>query len=166
MFNEINIRDIKESPVKLISDDWGLIAAGNENGWNTMTVSWGALGEIWGKDAAFVFIRPQRHTFGFFEREELFTISFFAPEHKDILKICGSRSGRDCDKAALTGLKPVFDLGSVAFEQAEYTLLCKKLASQFLDPKGFADLSVEDNYSSGDYHKMYIGEIIKVFKKS
>jgi len=59
---EINIRDIKKSPVELISDGWGLVTAGNENSFNTMTVSWGALGEIWGKDAAFVFIRPQRYT--------------------------------------------------------------------------------------------------------
>lgn len=38
--NEINIRDLKENAVKLINDDWALLSAGDENGWNTMTVSW------------------------------------------------------------------------------------------------------------------------------
>lgn len=166
MLTEINVRDIPQSPVKLINDDWGLVTAGNESGWNTMTVSWGALGEIWGRDAAFIFIRPQRYTYEFTERQELFTLSFLEPEHRDILRICGAKSGRDCDKAALTGLKPIFIDGTVAFEQAQYTIVCRKLSSQLLDPKGFLDSSIEDNYSAKDYHRMYIGEIVKVYKKS
>ena len=39
------------------------------------------------------------------------------------------------------------------------------MASQFIDPAGFADASIEDNYAKKDYHKMYIGEIIKVYAK-
>ena len=67
---EINIRDIKISAPELISDGWGLVTAGNEEKFNTMTVSWGAFGEIWGKDAAFIFIRPQRYTYEFIEKED------------------------------------------------------------------------------------------------
>ena len=104
---EINIREIRKSAVELISDGWGLVTAGTEEKFNTMTVSWGALGEIWGKDAAFVFIRPQRYTFEFIEKEEVFTLAFFSEEYKDALKICGSKSGRDIDKIAATGLTPV-----------------------------------------------------------
>ena len=33
-----------------------------------MTVSWGAMGELWGKDSVTVYIRPQRYTEGFYER--------------------------------------------------------------------------------------------------
>lgn len=162
---EINIRDIKISAPELISDGWGLVTAGNEEKFNTMTVSWGALGEIWGKDAAFVFIRPQRYTYEFTEKEDVFTISFYAPEYKDKLRICGSKSGRDIDKAKECGFTPVFVDGGVTFEEAEYTLVCRKMASQFLDPAGFIDGSIEDNYAKKDYHKMYIGEILKVYAK-
>ncbi len=162
---EINIRDIKKSATELISDGWGLVTAGNRENFNTMTVSWGALGEIWGKDAAFVFIRPQRYTFEFIEREEFFTLSFFSEEFRDALKICGSKSGRDTDKIAATGLTPVFTDGTVTFEQAEYTVVCRKMASQFIDPAGFEDKNIEKNYASGDYHKVYIGEIVKVYAK-
>ncbi len=162
---EINIRDIKKSAVEMIADGWALVTAGNEEKFNTMTVSWGALGEIWGKDAAFIFIRPQRYTFEFTEKEELFTISFYAPEYKDALKICGSKSGRDIDKSAATGLTPVYTDGTVTFEQAEYTLVCRKMAGQFLDPAGFIDGAIENNYANKDYHKMYIGEILKVYAK-
>lgn len=162
---EINIRDIRKSAAELISDGWGLVTAGNEEKFNTMTVSWGALGEIWGKDAAFVFIRPQRYTFEFIEREEIFTLAFFSEEYKDALKICGSKSGRDIDKIAATGLTPVFTDGGVTFGEAEYTVICRKMASQFIDPLGFEDKDIEKNYPSGDYHKVYIGEILKVYAK-
>ncbi len=162
---EINIRDIKESAVGMINDGWALVSAGNELSWNTMTVSWGALGELWGKDVAFVFIRPQRYTYEFFEREELFTVSFFAEEHREILKICGAKSGRDCNKAQLTGLKAEFSQGAPCFEQAQYTLVCRKVAAQDLDPAGFIDENIEKNYANKDYHRMYVGEILKVLKK-
>lgn len=161
---EINIRDIKISPVELISDGWALLTAGNEEKYNTMTVSWGALGEIWGKDAAFVFVRPQRYTYEFTEKEELFTLSFYGNEYKDALRLCGSKSGRDVDKAEATGLKPVFTDGTVTFEQAKYTIVCRKMASQFIDPAGFADMAIENNYANKDYHKVYVGEIIKVYE--
>lgn len=162
---EINIREIEKSPVELIADGWGLVTAGNSEKFNTMTVSWGAVGEIWGKDAAFVFIRPQRYTFEFIEKEDIFTLSFYGSEYKDALRICGSKSGRDIDKAAQCGLTPVFVDGGVTFEQAEYTIVCRKMASQFFDPAGFEDPAIENNYANKDYHKMYIGEIIKVYKK-
>lgn len=162
---EINIRELPKSPVELIADGWGLVTAGSREKFNTMTVSWGAVGEIWGKDAAFVFIRPQRYTYEFTEKEEIFTISFYGDEFTNALRICGSKSGRDIDKAAECGLTPVFTDGGVTFEQAEYTIVCRKMASQFLDPAGFVDAAIENNYANKDYHKMYIGEIIKVYKR-
>lgn len=162
---EINIREIKKSPVELISDGWGLVTAGNKDKFNTMTVSWGAIGEIWGKDAAFIFIRPQRYTYEFIENNDIFTITFFGEEFKDALRICGSKSGRDINKAEVCGLTPIFTDGGVTFEQAEYTVVCRKMASQFIDPAGFEDESIESNYPKKDYHKIYIGEIIKVYKK-
>ena len=162
---EINVRDIKESPVELIADGWGLVTAGNEEKFNTMTVSWGALGEIWGKDAAFIFVRPQRYTYEFLEKEDIFTLSFYGAEYKDALRLCGSKSGRDIDKAAACGLTPVFTDGGVTFEQPKYTVVCRKMASQFIDPAGFEDAAIESNYAKKDYHKIYIGEILKVYCK-
>ncbi len=162
---EINIREIKKSAVELISDGWGLVTAGNEEKFNTMTVSWGGLGEIWGKDAVFIFIRPQRYTYEFIEKEELFTLSFYGEEFRNALKICGSQSGRNTDKVADAGLTPLFIDNTVSFEEAEYTLVCRKMASQFIDPKGFEDETIDKNYAAGDYHKVYIGEIVKVLAK-
>lgn len=163
--NEINIRDVKENPVKLISDGWGLLTAGNENGWNTMTVSWGAIGELWNKDVAIAFVRPQRYTKDFMDSSEYFTLCFFDEEYKKALQICGTKSGRDIDKAAATGLIPAFTDDTTYFEQAKLVLICKKIACQDMNPAGFLDSSIEKCYNNGDYHTTYVGEIVKVLEK-
>lgn len=162
---EINIREIKENPVSLIADGWGLVTAGNEEKFNTMTVSWGAVGEIWGKDAVFIFIRPQRYTFEFLEKEEIFTLSFYGEEYKKALGFCGKTSGRNADKVAECGFTPLFTDGGATFEEAKYTIVCRKMASQFMDPNGFEDAAIENNYANKDYHKVYVGEILKVYEK-
>lgn len=164
-FEEIDIRQIDKSAVKLINDEWALVTAGDKEKWNTMTISWGGLGELWGRDAAFIFIRPQRYTREFIEKSEYFTISFFGGSYKKELSVCGSKSGRDIDKAAATGLKPIFSDSTVYFEQAELVLVCRKIAFQDLNPAGFLDKSIEENYPSKDYHRLYIGEIVKTLKK-
>ena len=58
----MTIKELKENPVKLIADDWALVSAGTSESWNTMTVSWGGVGELWGRDVVLIFIRPQRYT--------------------------------------------------------------------------------------------------------
>lgn len=160
---EINIRDIKISATELINDNWGLVAAGTEKSFNMMTISWGALGEMWGKDAAFIFVRPNRYTFNFLEDEPFFTVSFFGPEYHKALQICGTKSGRDINKAEASGLTPLFSDGTVAFNEAKYVLVCRKMSGQFLSPDSFIDSSINSNYNGTDYHKMYIGEILKVY---
>lgn len=164
-FQEVDIREIKQSAVKLVNDDWALVTAGDENKWNTMTVSWGGLGELWGEDVAFIFIRPQRYTYEFIEKNKLFTLSFFDGQYKEELRLCGSKSGRDTDKAAQTGLTPVFLDGAVGFEQAQTILVCQKIAFQDIDPAGFLDKNIEENYPSKDYHRMYVGKILKTYRK-
>ena len=55
-FKEISVYDIKDNPFKLIADDWMLITAGNMQKFNTMTASWGALGELWNKKICICFV--------------------------------------------------------------------------------------------------------------
>lgn len=163
---EINIKELKENPVSLFDDRWALITAGNMESYNTMTASWGAMGELWNKDVCFCFIRPQRYTYEFTEREEYFTLSFFSEEYRKALTYCGRFSGRDVDKAKETGLTATAFGNSVAFEEAEIVLLCKKVAFQDINPEGFIDSSVDSScYPGKDYHRMYIGEIVSCFIK-
>lgn len=158
---EINIKKLGKNAVSLFDDNWALLTAGNTESYNTMTVSWGAMGELWNKDVCFCFVRPQRYTYEFIEREEYFTLSFFAEDYKKALAFCGRNSGRDFDKAKETGLTAKAEGESVSFEEAEIVLLCKKVAFQDISPEGFLDSSIDSAcYPDKDYHRMYIGEII------
>ncbi|MEE1066269.1 MAG: flavin reductase [Acutalibacteraceae bacterium] len=160
-----NIREIKENLVKLIADDWALVSAGDKTEWNTMTISWGGIGELWGKDVVFAFIRPQRYTKEFMDKSDYFTVSFFEDEFKDALKICGTKSGRDCDKISMAGLTAECDGAAVFPAQARLVIKCRKIAVQKMDNSGFIDETIESNYKAGDYHFIYIGEIEKILEK-
>ena len=162
---ELNIRDIKENLVRMIADDWALVSASDGEKWNIMTISWGGVGELWGKDVVFAFIRPQRYTKGFMDKSDYFTVSFFDEQYKDALKICGTKSGRDCDKLSLAGLSAEYDGEAVYPAQARVVIKCRKIAVQQMDNAGFLDESIESNYKAGDYHFIYIGEIEKVLEK-
>lgn len=158
-----------EDVVELIGKEWMLVTAGTPESYNTMTASWGGVGFLWNKPVAFVFVRPERHTFGFMEREERFTLSFLGREHRDILNFCGTKSGRDCDKAKETGLRPVAtEQGGVTFEQARLVLECRKLyrtemkAGEFLD-KACLERWYNDR-PGGSLHAVYVAEIENVYE--
>jgi len=159
-FKPLNPYDLPLNAIKLIGKDWMLITSGNVDSYNTMTASWGTMGVLWNKPVVFIFIRPQRYTFEFVEKNELFTCSFFDKKYRKALNYCGSHSGRDVDKAAETNLHPVASgLGSVTFDEAKLYFECRKIAQQDIDPNGFLSPEISGNYPAKDYHRMYIGEI-------
>ena len=165
MFLEIDIRDVKKNLLKAISDEWMLISAGNSEKANMMTASWGLTGELWFRDVAVCFIRPQRYTLRFVEQNDTFALCFFGTEQKQALSFCGSKSGRDYDKIKETGLTPVYADGTVYFEQAKLVLICKKIAVSDVDPDKITDKSIlERCYPEKDYHKLFVGEIVKVLE--
>lgn len=156
-----DIYQIKDNPFKLIADDWFLITAGGIDSYNTMTASWGCMGELWNKKVCFCFVRPQRHTYKFTEKSDSFTLSFFEEKYRDVLTVCGTESGRDINKADKTGITPIVGKsGSVYFEEARLVLECKKLYFDDLKPDHFIDPDIKNEYPKEDYHRMYIGEII------
>lgn len=159
---EIGIRELKENFVSMISDQWALLTAGKIDNYNMMTVSWGGVGELWGKDVGFVFVRPQRYTFNYMEQNEYFTLSFYGDEYKKELGICGSKSGKDTDKTALIGFEPLELGNSVSFKEAKVTVLLRKIAYQDMNPDGFIAPEIMDNYKASDFHRTYVGEIVKV----
>lgn len=122
-------------------------------------------GELWGKDVVAVFVRPQRYTYEFMEKYGDFTLSFFSGEYKKALSFCGAKSGRDYDKAKECSLNAVELGGSVAFEEANLIIACKKIAFADMDPSKFLVPEIEKNYHNGDYHRIYIGEITEVCEK-
>ena len=160
---EISPYLIPDNPFKLIGKDWMLIAAGELDSFNMMTASWGAVGEMWGKRVAICVVRPHRYTFPFMERAALFTLNFFDETWRPALDFCGSRSGRDVDKAQATGLTAMAGTdGTVHFAQARLVLECRKLYAQDFDPERFVDQTIPPKvYPQRDFHRMYVGEIVR-----
>lgn len=166
MFSEIRPEELSGNPFQLIGKDWMLITCGNQENFNTMTASWGGLGVLWNKNVCFTMIRPQRYTYEFMEKNNLFTLSFYEEQYRDALKICGSKSGRDIDKPKVTGLTP-YELsnGSMAFSEARIILCCRKLYYQDMEPNNFLVPEINQNYTQKDYHRVYIGEILNCYLK-
>ena len=106
-----------------------LITAGTPESYNTMTASWGGMGVLWNKNICFCVIRPTRYTYQFIEKTDVFSLSFFEERYRQALEVCGTKSGRDIDKAAVTGLTPVAGEldGTTNFQQARLVIECKKL---------------------------------------
>ena len=77
MFGRIDPKELNQNVFSMIGEQWMLVTAGTAERCNTMTASWGGLGVLWGKPVATVYIRPQRYTLEFVEREDCFTLSFF-----------------------------------------------------------------------------------------
>ena len=166
LFRRADPYTLKENVFKLIDLDWMLVTAGTPERWNTMTASWGGLGVLWNRPVTFVFVRPTRYTYEFMEASERFTLSFFTKTYRKALVFCGSKSGRDYDKARETGLEPVsLFRDTVTFRQARLALVCRKLYTTDLDPRRFLDPKIDGNYPKQDYHRVYVGEITRCFVK-
>ncbi|MBT8046238.1 MAG: flavin reductase family protein [Pontiella sp.] len=162
-FREIMPTEIQDNPIHLIGQEWMLITAGTPEHFNTMTASWGSMGELWFKPVCFCFVRPQRYTYEFMEKGNAFTLAFFDEQYKSQLNFCGSRTGRETDKVEECGFTPrPAENGSVFFDEARLVLECRKIYFQTLDAKNFLDEGIMKHYPENDFHRMYVGEITRV----
>ena len=115
------------SPFDKIGKEWMLVTAGNEEKVNTMTASWGGMGVMWGKNAAFVVIRQSRYTKEFIDREGTFSLSFLGEKHRNMLKYLGTVSGRTEDKLKEAGVEIDYQNGVPYVDQANLVLICRAM---------------------------------------
>lgn len=166
-FKNTGWQSLSENTIKMIGTDWMLICAGNISSFNMMTASWGGLGWLWEKPVTFIFVRPQRYTHQFTEKEDYFTLTFYEETYRKILLKMGSVSGRDFDKMKDSGLTAITtEHGSVAFKEAKIIIECKKNYATSILEAGFVDKDLMKTvYPSKDFHTMYVGEITNVWMK-
>jgi len=166
-FTNTGWQSLNDNVIKMIGSDWMLITAGNINNFNMMTASWGGLGWLWEKPVAFIFVRPQRYTHVFTEKEGYFTLTFYEEIYRNILLKMGSVSGRDFNKMKDSGLTAVAtENGTVAFKEAKIIIECKKIYATSILEEGFVDKNLlKSMYPAKDFHTMYVGEILNVWMK-
>lgn len=141
-----------------------LVTAGTLEDHNSMTIGWGGVGSLWSRHVATVYIRPNRHTYNYFEKNEYFTVSFYPDACKKALGIMGTKSGRDCDKDAEAGLTAIPCGEGVTYAEARRTLLCRKLYWQDMELDRFPREIQERYYNNDPVHRLYVGEIIDIIE--
>jgi len=110
------------------------------------------------------------------KKSDRFTVSFFPPENKKALGILGTRSGRDGDKVAESGLTPIDVDGCVGYKEANMTFLCRKIYQHQMTKEDLA-ADIQEYYQEnekpyprdekGEWHPhwVFLGEVIKVVDK-
>lgn len=162
---QISPKQITANPIHLIASHWMLVTAGNMSDFNTMTASWGMVGEMWGMDVAETVVRPQRYTHEYIERTGKFTLSFFPENMRKILTVMGTHSGREMDKMHYPGLTAVeLPSGEVTFKEASLVIECEVVYKDCFKAEAFVDKQLIGRwYPESDFHTRYIGRITNVW---
>ena len=125
-------------PFTKIGKEWALLTAGSKDKANTMTISWGGVGILWGKNVAFVFVRDSRYTKELIDKNEFFSLSFLSEKYRDALNYCGSHSGRDeNDKISAAGLTLTSRHSIPFIDEGNMILLCEKMSATRLTEDSF-----------------------------
>ena len=87
----------------MFEERWALVTAGTLDDFNTCTVSWGSMGNVWGPNGGdistvTVYIHPARYTQEFMEKYDTFTVSF---KEADLTFVCKKLYEHQFDEAHL-----------------------------------------------------------------
>ena len=147
-FKQINVvEDFTDNGFQWFRDAQ-LLAAGNREKSNAMTIGWGGIGTLWGRTAMTVYVAEKRYT--------------------KVLNYMGTKSGRDGDKAKALGLHTAYTAnGTPYYKEASMVIECKTMYVAPFNPEGFkSDVpkNMYNNFPAG-IHTMYIGEVVNAWKK-
>ncbi len=148
----------------LFGKDWALVTAGPIGKHNSMTISWGSLGILWGKRVITVYVKPARYTHDFIEENDRFVVSFFKEEYRKALGFMGAKSGRDIDKDAAAGLTPFDHDGVTLYKEATASIICRKIYWNDFDPAVIPEDVKATYYETQAPHTIYIGEILEILE--
>ncbi|MDD4221636.1 MAG: flavin reductase [Candidatus Methanomethylophilus sp.] len=161
---EIDLNELGKyvDAVNDIQSNWMLVAAKKDGKVNALTASWGALGSLWRRKVAFIFIRPSRFTKEFIDVSGRFTLTFFNGRKKE-MGYLGKTSGRDVpDKIAQAGLTETEVAGMPTFKEGRLMLSCRVLYTDPIEREHFLEKNIDDEVNpDGDRSVIYVGEIEK-----
>ena len=146
-----------------------LLAAGDKEQSNAMTIGWGGIGTLWGRTALTVYVAEKRYTKEFMDKEAYFTVMAFDVEQSKVLRYMGTKSGRDGDKAAALGLHTAYTAnGTPYYTEASMVIECRIMYAAPFDPQYFKSDVPKRMYANfpAGIHSMYIGEVINAWKKN
>ena len=168
-FKEVDFTEcLKETIAPLTEKGKGLLltsvdAKGKPN---TMAIGWGVVGSIWGLPMFCVLVRPSRYTYGLIEQTGDFTVNVPTEDMEEVVAFCGSASGRDVDKFIEMDLTAVHvpEIKSPIIRECPINFVCKVVHKNDVIPKELDPSINERAYKTGDYHRVYYGEILKTLR--
>ncbi|SDB22885.1 flavin reductase family protein [Eubacterium oxidoreducens] len=161
-FQPFDATTLDINPFRIFEKDWGVLTAMAGGKVNAMTVSWGGMGVIWGKKVATIYVRESRYTKELIDKSDVFSITFFDEKYRSMLKYLGAASGRDENKIKTAGMKVNLHKEIPFIDEGNFAIVCKKMAAVPMPKETFTDASIDEQfYADGDYHTMYIGEIVE-----
>ncbi len=143
---------------------------------NSMVIGWGTLGVNWSHPVFAVYVREGRFTRELLDRNPEFTVNIpLETPDRNIIAVCGSKSGRDIDKVKEAGLT-LADPETVSVpgvKEFPLTLECRVIYRQkqdltALDPEMCRrhypqDVDSSASGSNRDAHVTYFGEILSAY---
>ena len=174
MKREIKAADYAEQIIKSIPKGI-LVTAKAGDKVNPMTIGWGTYGTEWGREMFVVYVRVGRYTRELLDANPEFTINIPLGEvDKEIIKVCGTESGRDIDKVAKLGLtlEEPDEISVPAIKELPLTLECKvvfrqKQEIELIDKKFEKyypqNVGSEASGANADAHIAYYGEVVKAY---
>lgn len=133
---------------------------------NTMTIGWGSLGFMWGKQVMTVMVRHSRYTHELIEKNPVFTVSIPVNEgFAKALGICGTKSGRDMDKFSTCDLEklPGQTVAAPVIKGCGLHIECQIVDKNTMQPAVFNKELAEKWYASNDWHDYYTGVITAAY---
>lgn len=148
--------------------DAQLLAAGDKENSNAMTIGWGGIGTLWQKPTLTVYVAEKRYTKEFMDNAVYFTVMSFDVENSKVLNYMGTKSGRDGDKAKALGLHTAYTAnGTPYYTEATMVIECRIMYAAPFAPNGFKSDVPKNMYSHfpAGFHSMYMGEVVNAWKK-
>ena len=150
-----------------------IVSAGTKDSHNSCIIGWGLLGVAWSRPLFIVYVKPDRYTYQFMEKTDIFTVSFIKKSLYSKFRPYGMESGRDINKEEVSGAQIQFlDNGGITFKEAEEVYVCKMMAKTYFDEKNLSPDIIKYYEDAAklvkqttEPHGVYIGEIIGHYKK-
>lgn len=156
--------------LEVMASQGAFLLTGDEQKLNVMTIGWGSVGDMWGTPVFTAPVRLSRYSHELLKVGSVFTVSFpNAGEMKQALGVCGSKSGRECDKIALAGLKlaPAKKVELPVIEGCGLYLECRVLSCTDLSLETLS-AEVKDRWYAGNdasnTHTLFCSEILACYE--
>ena len=167
-FKKFNVvEDFKDNGFQWFRDAQ-LLAAGNKEKSNAMTIGWGGIGTLWQRPTLTVYVAEKRYTKEFIDKAEYFTVMSFDVENSKVLNYMGTKSGRDGDKAQALGLHTAYTANETPYyTEATMVIECRIMYAAPFDSQYFKSDVPKNMYANfpAGIHSMYIGEVVNAWKK-